>query len=217
VALPEGASLDLGAGLGIPVMTAHRCLFADGPLGAADPVLVQGGAGAVGHAAIQLAHRAGARVAATVSSREKAALATAAGAELVVDYRRDDVARRVRDWAPGGVARVVEVDLARNLEHDAAVVAPGGAIVVYARTGEPVLPPWELMAANASIDFMLVYTMPDAAKRAAVEDITAALREGALSALPAVRFPLAEAAAAHDAVRDGAVGKVLIDVARHIS
>jgi NADPH:quinone reductase len=212
VGLPEGASLDLGAGLGIPAMTAHRCLFADGPLGPADHVLVQGGAGAVGHAAIQLARRAGARVAATVSGPEKGALAAAAGAELVVDYRREDVAGRIGEWAPDGVARIVEVDLARNLEHDAALVAPGGAIVVYARTSEPIQPPWELMTANARIDFMLVYTMPDAAKRAAVDDITAALREGALSELPATRFPLVDTAAAHDAVQGGAVGKVLIDV-----
>jgi NADPH2:quinone reductase len=212
VALPDSASLDLGAGLGIPAMTAHRCLFADGPLGPSDHVLVHGGAGAVGHAAIELACRAGARVAATVSTPEKAALATKAGAELVVDYRREDVARRIRDWAPAGVIRIIEVDLASNLEHDALIVAPGGTIVVYARTGQPVAPPWALMAANARIEFMLVYTMPDDAKRAAVADITGALREGALSEAPATRFPLAETAAAHDAVQRGAIGKVLIDV-----
>jgi NADPH:quinone reductase len=212
VPLPDGTSFDLGAGLGIPAMTAHRCLFADGPLGPADHVLVHGGAGAVGHAAIELAARARAKVAATVSSPEKAALAAAAGAELVVDYRREDVATRIRGWAPGGVSRIVEVDLVRNLEVDAAVVAPGGAIVVYARSEEPVRPPWALMQNNARIDFMLVYTMPDEAKRAAIADITAALREGALTPLPATRFALAESAAAHEAVEGGAVGKVLIDV-----
>lgn len=212
VTLPEGASLDLGAGLGIPAMTAHRCLFADGPLSSADRVLVQGGAGAVGHAAIALARRAGARVAATVSGPEKAEVAAAAGADLVIDYRRDDVARRILDWAPGGVARIVEVDLANNLVHDAAVLASGGAIVVYAATIDPVLPPRELMVANARIEFMLVYTMPENAKRAAVQDITAALSEGALAQLPATRFALAETPAAHDAVQSGAVGKILIDV-----
>jgi NADPH2:quinone reductase len=211
VPLPDEASFDLGAGLGIPAMTAHRCLFASGPLGPADRVLVHGGAGAVGHAAIELARRAGAPVATTVSGPEKGALASAAGAELVVDYRREDVVRRIRDWAPDGVARIVEVDLARNLAHDAAVLAPGGAIVVYARTTEPVRPPWDLMAANARIDFMLVYTMPEDAKRAAIADITAALREGALTELPCTRFSLSDTAAAHDAVERGAVGKVLID------
>jgi NADPH2:quinone reductase len=212
VAVPEGVSLDFGAGLGIPAMTAHRCLFADGPPGRGEHVLVQGGAGAVGHAAIELARRAGARVAATVSGPEKGALAAAAGADPVIDYRREDVARRIRDWAPGGVARIIEVDLARNLEHDATIIAPGGAIVVYATTTHPVRPPRELMVTNASIEFLLVYTMPDDAKRAAVDDITAALREGALTELPATRFALADTAAAHDAVQNGTVGKVLIDV-----
>ena len=212
VPLADDASFDLGAGLGIPAMTAHRCLFGDGPLRPADSVLVHGGAGAVGHAAIELAVRAGVRVATTVSSAEKAALASAAGAELVVDYGREDVVQRIRDWAPDGVARIVEVDLARNLSQDAKVLAPGGAIVVYARTQAPIQPPWELMELNLRIDFMLVYTMPDDAKQAAVEGITAALREGALTELPATRFSLAQAAAAHDAVQGGAVGKVLIDV-----
>ncbi|WP_349294586.1 NADPH:quinone reductase [Baekduia alba] len=213
VRLPDGVSFDLGAGLGIPAMTAHRCLFADGPLTAADHVLVHGGAGAVGHAAIELARRAGAQVVATVSSPEKGALAEAAGAQLVVDYLREDVAERVRSWAPGGVVRIVEVDLARNLATDAAVLAPGGAIVVYSRTETGVQPPRELMSGNAHIDFMLVYTIPDTAKAAAVADITRALEAGALTALPGPRFGLAETAAAHDAVEQGATGKVLIDVA----
>jgi NADPH2:quinone reductase len=212
VALPEGASFDLAAGLGIPAMTAHRCLFGDGPLGPADALLVNGGAGAVGHMAIQLARRARIRVAATVSSPEKAALATAAGADLVIDYRTEDVAARLRAWAPAGVRRVVEVDLAGNLAVDAAVLAPGGAIVVYAVTSEPMTAPRALMRANASIRFMLVYTMPEAAKRAAVKDITAALHDGALASLPTARFALRDTAAAHDAVAAGTVGKVLIDV-----
>jgi NADPH2:quinone reductase len=108
---------------------------------------------------------------------------------------------------------VVEVDLARNLATDAAVLAPGGVVMVYARTETPVQPVWELMYNNVRIDFMLVYTMPDTAKAAAVADITAAVREGALTALPGPRFPLADTAAAHDAVESGALGKVLIDVA----
>jgi NADPH:quinone reductase len=94
VPLPEGVTLDHGAGLGIPAMTAHRALFADGPIDG-DPVLVHGGAGAVGNAAIQLAVRRGARVAATVSSAEKAQLAREAGADLVVNYREEDVAGAV--------------------------------------------------------------------------------------------------------------------------
>lgn len=212
VPLADGASFELGAGLGIPAMTAHRCLFADGPLEAGAQVLVQGGAGAVGHAAIELARRAGVRVAASVSSREKAALAGAAGAELVVDYRREDVAGALREWAPEGVRRVVEVDLSANAALDAEVLAHDGAISAYASSEDPQPPARRLMLLNAALRFVLVYTMPAQAKAAAVGDIAAAVAEGALTPLPVTRFPLAEIAAAHDAVRAGAVGKVLVDV-----
>lgn len=212
VALPSSASYDLGAGLGIPAMTAYHCLFHPGPPRPGDRVLVHGGAGAVGHAAIELARHRGAEVAATVSNAYKAKLAAAAGADLVIDYRTEDVAAAVRRWAPAGVARIVEVDLARNLTTDSAVVAPGGAIAVYARTEQPVLPPWDLMVANARVDFVLVYTIDEDAERAAVEGVTTAVRDGALTPLPGARFSLAEAAAAHDAVQAGHTGKVLIDV-----
>jgi NADPH2:quinone reductase len=212
VTLPGDVALDHGALLGIPAITAHRCLFGDGPLRAGDAVLVHGGAGAVGNAAVALTRRAGARVAATVSGPEKAAWARAAGAELVVDYTADDVAARVLEWAPDGVARIVEVDLARNLDVDAAVLRDGGTIVVYAVPGEPVLPPARLLARNATIHFMLLYTMPEAAKRAAVEAISAALAAGDLPALPVKRFGLDATAAAHEAVRTGTLGRVLIDV-----
>ena len=211
VALPAGVSLDLGAGIGIPGMTAHRCLFADGPVGG-EAVLVHGGAGAVGHAAIELARYGGARVAATVSSPEKAELASAAGADLVVNYREEDVAGAIRAWAPEGVARIVDVDIAGNLEIDANVVAANGAIASYAVRPEPVQLGRALLVKNVVVRFVLVYSMPEEAKRAAVEAIDAALAAGALTQLPSTRFPLAEIAAAHDAVEQGAVGKVLVDV-----
>ena len=212
VALPDTASFDLGAGLGIPFMTAHRCLFMDGALPAGAAVLVQGGAGAVGHAAIQLAQRSGARVATTVSSAEKGELAASAGAELVVNYRDDDVAKRVREWAPDGVARIIEVNLDTNLATDAELIMTGGVIVSYASPTAPVALPRALMVSNSRLEFVLVYTIPAAAKQAAVADITAALQESALASLPAVRFPLDQTGAAHDAVKSGAVGKVLIDI-----
>ena len=115
--LPDGAGFDLGASLGIPALTAHRCLFADGPVDGRT-VLVQGGAGAVGHAAIELARWRGARVIATVSDDEKAALARAAGADDVVNYRREDAAERIRAEAPDGVDRIVEVALHHDVDLD---------------------------------------------------------------------------------------------------
>jgi NADPH2:quinone reductase len=211
VPLPEGASFDLGASLGIPALTAHRCLFADGPLDGRT-VLVQGGAGAVGHAAIQLARWRGARVLATVSDDEKAALARDAGADVVVDYRHEDAAERLRDEAPDGVDRVVEVALHHNADLDRRVIAPHAAIVSYADGGPVTFGPRAFMAPNAVLRFVLVYTMPQAAVRAAVEEVGEAVAEGVLTGLPVHRFGLDRIADAHDAVERGAVGKVLVDV-----
>jgi NADPH:quinone reductase len=211
VPLPENATLEQGAGLGIPAMTAHRALFADGAIDG-DAVLVHGGAGAVGHAAIQLAARRGARVATTVSSPEKARLASEAGAELVVNYREEDVVEAVRAWAPDGVDRIVEVAISANLATDGAVLAPYGTIATYGAPDGPLPPSRDLIAKNARIDFVLVYTMPDEAKRDAVAEITEALAEGRLQPLPTRRFPLEETQAAHEAVEGGFVGKVLIDI-----
>jgi NADPH2:quinone reductase len=213
VPLPDGASDDLGASLGIPAMTAHRCLFADGSI-AGRTVLVAGGAGAVGHAAIELARWAGARVVATVSSEEKAALAREAGADAVVFYRSGDAADQLRAAAPDGVDRVVELSLARNLELDLAGCAPHAVISSYANEGGPeaTIPVRALMVGNLVLRFVLVYTIPADALRAAVADVSAALRDAALTPLPVHRFPLERTADAHDAVEGGALGKVVIDM-----
>jgi NADPH2:quinone reductase len=208
VALPDGVSAELAASLGVPAMTAHRCLFADGPVDGAS-VLVAGGAGAVGHFAIELARHAGARVAATVSGPAKADLATAAGASLVVNYRDADAAAQLASFAP--VDRVIEVALGANLELDLALSGPRTTVVTYAADGaDPVLPVRACMSANISLRFVLLYGVPRPALRQAAAEITRALADGALTELPVTRFPLAEVAAAHDAVQAGAVGKVLV-------
>ncbi len=212
VPLPDGASFELGASLGVPALTAHRCLFADGPLDG-QTVLVAGGAGAVGHFAIELAKRAGARVVTTVSSAEKAELARGAGADLVVDYRDEDAEARIRDFSPG-VDRIVEVALGANLSLDLAVARPLAAVVCYASTGEdPVVPVRALMTKNLVLRFVILYGVPAADLARGVADVTAALREGSLTELPSRRFPLDEISAAHDAVEAGFVGKVLLDLA----
>ena len=211
VPLPDNASFELGASLGIPALTAHRCLFADGDITGV-PVLVSGGAGAVGHFAIELAKRAGARVVATVSGEEKAALARASGADLVVNYRDPDALDQIRVFA-ARVARVVEVNLGVNLELDLAVSGPQTVIVAYAADApDPTLPVRVCMTANVVLRFVLLYTMPEEAVQRAVRDVNDAVAAGALSELPVHRFPLEQCAAAHDAVQQGAVGKVLLDV-----
>lgn len=219
------ASFDLGACLGIPFMTAHRCLTAGefmpdklhaGAL-AGHVVLVQGGAGAVGNAAIQLAAWADACVITTVSSPEKAQLAAAAGASHVINYREQDVVEEVRKIAPDGVHTIVEVSAARNAAADVQMLRNGGAVCVYADDGgsEVTLPIRPLMMPNARWQFVLIYTAPKARKAQAVTDIAAAVAQGAIrvgeeAGLPLHHHHLAAAQAAHEVVENGAVGKVLI-------
>ena len=227
VKLPDGIGFDVAASLGVPAMTAHRALTVheNGPArlspGSLDGrvVLVAGGAGAVGHAAIQLAVWAGAEVIATVSSHEKAALARAAGAHHTVNYRDADAADQISALAPAGIDHIVEVSIAENAELDGQVIANHGSIAYYADNGgeQATLPVRPTFAKNVRIQGLLLYTVGDDALRAAAEDITAALHDGALpvgedAGLPLTWFSLEETAAAHDAVEQGAVGKVLIDV-----
>ena len=212
VPLPDDVDFDLGATLGIPAMTAHRCVFADGPI-EGRTVLVAGGAGAVGHAAIELARRAGARVITTVSSDAKAAIAGAAGAHHVVNYRDGDAAAQIKAVAADGVHRIIEVALTTNADLDRRVLAGNGTIVTYANEPtDPTLPVIGLMFANTTLRFVLVYRLPAAAIAEAVSDVTTAAAEGALTLLPVHRFALGDIAAAHDAVESGATGKVLVDV-----
>ena len=209
VPLPDNADMELGAMLGVPAITAHRCVFADGAV-AGKTVLVAGGAGAVGHFSIDLAKRDGARVIATVSSPEKGELARAAGADLVLNYRQQNVAEEVRAYA-GRADRVVEVALGANLDTDLAVSGPETVVVTYAATPpDPVLPVRACMSANVTLRFVLLYTVPQTAVDEAVADITDALRAGTLTPLPVHRFRLDDIAAAHEAVEKGVSGKVLI-------
>ncbi|MGH7642482.1 MAG: NADPH:quinone reductase [Candidatus Dormibacteria bacterium] len=226
IPLPANASFELGASLGIPALTAHRCLTVgeEGPdhlaPGALDgrAVLVAGGAGAVGHAAIELAIWSGARVATTVSSAEKAELARAGGAHHVINYRTGEAAREVRQHFPDGVDLIVEVAPGANLGLDQAVLGRHGSVVSYASDRESLsLPIRPSMALNARYQFVLVYTEPAAAKDRALADVqvavaAGAVRVGAEVGMPLHRFPLARAADAHAAVEQNVVGKVLIEI-----
>ncbi len=227
VPLPDGASFDLGASLGVPAVTAHRALtcadFGPSRLGPGTmdgmTVLVAGGAGAVGNAAIQLARWSGATVVTTVSGPEKAALATAAGAHHVVNYREGDTEAAIRAVAPEGVDLVVEVAPAQNNELDLAVTKTHGTIAIYANNGgnELNLSLRETFSNNLRYQFLILYTLDDRFLQAAVEDVSEAVREGALrvgedAGVPLHHYPLDQTAAAHDAVEQGAVGKVLLDI-----
>jgi NADPH:quinone reductase len=228
VPLPDAVGFDVAASLGVPAVTAHRALtlHEDGPAHlspgalAGRTVLVAGGAGAVGHAAVQLARWAGATVIATVSSDAKAALARAAGAHHVIDYTRGDLAGRIREVAPRGVDHIVEVAITANIGVDVEVAAPHATIAFYATDGGETFstPIMAAFAKNLRVQGVLLYTVGEKALDAAVADIGAALADGALpvgeeAGLPLTWFPLSETAAAHDAVEAGTVGKVLIRVA----
>lgn len=224
VKLRNDASFDLGASLGIPALTAHRCLTVGykrperlGPKTLkGETILVAGGAGAVGHFVIQLARWSGARVISTVSSDEKAELATRAGAHETVKYHHDNVTAKVRAVAPEGVDAIVEVSPVANQSVNSQVLKEGGTIAIYASGPEPlVLDIRSMMRLNAGVEFVYVYTVSKAEKRAAVKDISRALKDGALNVgdengLPLVRFGLSETEQAHRAVEAGTTGKVVI-------
>jgi NADPH2:quinone reductase len=213
--LPDNTAFDAGACLGIPCMTAHRCLFADGPI-AGQTVLVTGGAGAVGHYAVQLAKWAGAYVIATVSSAAKAQQAVAAGADIVVNYRSEDAAARVLEVTGGiGVDRIVEVDFGGNMEACLRSIRLNGTIAVYASRGnlEPKLPVSAFMRKNATLRLMVLNTCPIDARRQAQRDIVRWLETGRAIHRIAARFPLERTADAHlEVERGGKLGTVVVDV-----
>lgn len=216
VPLPEDVDVATGACLGVSARTAHRCVFADGPV-AGQTVLVAGGAGNVGHAAVALATWGGARVIATVGSPEQADLARAAGATAALDRRAADLAELVLAVAgAAGVDRIVEVALGANVALDERIVANGGVIAAYASDAdpEPRVPFWPLLFKNVVLRLVGSDDLPAAAERAAVADIAACLTAGWWRPVIAHRLPIDRIAEAHEIVeRGGSAGHVLLDLA----
>jgi NADPH:quinone reductase-like Zn-dependent oxidoreductase len=213
--LPDAASFAEGACLGIPAMTAHRCVFADGPL-AGQCVLVTGGAGRVGWYAIQWAHAAGAFVVATASNETDRAACLALGADAVVNHRERGWGRQVLA-ATGGerIDRVVEVEFGANLPEVLECIATGGTIASYAsvQVPEPAIPFRRMMFMDLMLRMVIVYDMPESAKHDAIRDTGAALERGALRHRIAHTLPLADIAAAHRLVEDPATrGCVVVEL-----
>ncbi|NKL21771.1 NADPH:quinone reductase [Rhizobium leguminosarum] len=214
VPLPDNVSFETGACLGIPALTAHRCLFADGDV-RGKRILVQGGAGAVGTAAILLAKWAGAWVATTISRPEQANIAKEAGADLVINRRTDDISTVIMmATGGGGIDRIVEVDLAANIQTDLLCIATNGVISSYAAADPKeavALPALKAMLKAVLIRFVFVYSVPSDAKQAGVDALTKCLQAGAYAPAIAARYSLDEIAAAHEAQESGKlIGKILV-------
>ncbi len=213
--LVDNASFEVGACLGIPVMTAHRAVFADGDV-EGQTLVVTGGAGRVGHYAIQWARRAGATVIATASNDEDRDACIDAGANHVVNHRGDDVAGAILECTGGEpVDRIVDVEFGANLPVSVEVLKIGGVIATYSSTQvtEPKLPFFQMMYKDITVRMIIVYAMPEAAKLQAIEDIDSALAAGALKHRIAATLPLADIAKANELVEQGgARGAVILEI-----
>ena len=211
--LPESAGFDVGACLGIPAMTAHRAVFADGEV-EDRTILVMGGAGRVGYYAIQWAHRAGATVIASASNDADTAACLEAGANHIINHRARDVAGQVLEASKGAlIDRVVDLEFGTNLPVSIEVLKVGGTIAAYgsAQKPEPVLPFYRMMYKDLTLRTIIVYAMPDSAKDHAVADISSALSGGWLKHRIAHTLPLEDIAAGNEVVEAGdARGAVIL-------
>ncbi|HYD81146.1 MAG TPA: NADPH:quinone reductase [Paucimonas sp.] len=211
--LPDNVPFDIGAAIGIPLMTAMHAVTAYGNL-AGKTVLVSGGAGSVGFYAIQLAKLQGARVVSTVGSPAKGRAAAAAGADLVLSYREDDVAAGVQAFTDGrGADAIIEVDAAANAGGHGALLAFDGHIIVYGSSDAVIPTPFRpMMAVFANLHFFIVYLLPLALRRHYADRINALLADGRLIHRIDRVYTLEEAAEAHRRVEEGANGKVLLSL-----
>lgn len=210
--LPQQAGFDVGACLGIPVMTAHRAVFADGDV-AGQTLLVTGGAGRVGHYAVQWASQAGATVIATASNDDDKAVCEKAGARFVVNHRDDDVAAAIMAATDGElVDRVVDVEFGANLPVSVEVLRTGGTIATYSSTQvtEPKLPFFQMMYKDITVRMIIVYAMPEAAKEHAIADIDEALAAGRLQHRIAHTMPLDDIAKGNEIVEQGSIRGAVI-------
>lgn len=215
VRLPDNTNFAAGACLGVPAMTAHHCVFKNGPV-TGQTILVTGGAGAVGNYAIQFAKWGGATVITTVSSPEKAAVARLAGADYLINYKHENVVDHVREiTAQAGVDRVIDVDFAANLTTSLKILKIDGTIATYASDSDvnAAVPFYSLAYKNLTVHYVLVYAMSAAAHQAAAIDITTCLEAGKLHHQIAQRFPLNQIAAAHRAMESGrSIGNLVIEI-----
>ena len=210
--LPEEASFEVGACIGIPMMTAHRCVFADGPV-AGKTILITGGAGRVGYYAIQWAKSAGATVVATASNTADEETCRGVGADYVVNHREDNWGEAVLARTGGGkIDRVVDVEFGANLSEVLKCVNTGGVIATYSSTQdkEPQLPFIQMMFMDLTIRMIIVYAMPEEAKAQAVQDTQEYLAQGKLQHRIAHSLTFADMARSHQLIESGGFGGCVV-------
>jgi NADPH:quinone reductase len=212
VTLPEAASFDDGACLGIPALTAYHAVTIDGPV-KGQTILVHAGAGAVGHYVVQIAKAKGASVIATVSSPEKAAHAKAGGADHTINYKSEDVAARVKEITGGkSVDRIIDMDITANAKLIPSVLKPKGTVVIYGIGGpEATIPAQYCLTSQIQLKFFLVDDLDDTARATALAGLTAMLKGKQLKHTVAATYTLDQIVAAHQAVESGKVmGNVIV-------
>jgi NADPH:quinone reductase-like Zn-dependent oxidoreductase len=213
--LPSQSGFGVGACLGIPAMTAHRCVFSNGDV-AGQTLLITGGAGRVGHYAVQWASQAGAKVIASASNAADADVCKSAGAAHVVNHRDTTMSAAILEATGGSpVDRIIDVEFGANLPVSLEVLKIGGAIATYSSTQvpEPQLPFFQMMYKDVTVQFVIVYAMPEAAKQHAIADIETALRDGRLQHRIAHELPLDEIAKGNELIEEGSIrGSVVLNI-----
>lgn len=212
--LPDGTDMAEAACFGIPFLTAHRAVMFDGDV-AGQTILVQGGAGAVGDHAVQVAKANGARVITTVSSEEKSEYVRNAGADEVVNYRTEDVPARILELTDGkGVDRIVELNLSANAPSYGQILAPRGTVIVYGTVDAMAsVPAQDFIVKGANLKWFIVYSITDTERDEGVAALNRMLAEGSLKTTIAARFPLEEIVAAHEMVEAARhIGNVVLEI-----
>ena len=215
VSLPEGTSFEAAACMGIPASTAYYGMLCDGSV-ENQTVLVTGGAGAVGYYGIQLAKWSGASVITTVSGDEKAAVANDAGADLIINYRDEDVVAAINDFTNGeGVDRILEVEFGGNLETSKQIIKPNGTIASYGSVAsmEPTLPFYDLMFKGVKLNTYLIYIVSEADRNMITDGINDALNDQALNHMIAESYELDDIVDAHLSMESNTVvGNIVINL-----
>jgi NADPH2:quinone reductase len=215
VSLPEGTSFEAAACMGIPASTAYYGMLCDGSV-EDQTVLVTGGAGAVGYYGIQLAKWSGAKVISTVSGEEKGSVAREAGADLVINYRDENVAEVIQDFTNGvGVDRILEVEFGGNLEISKQIIKPNGTIASYGSVAlmEPTLPFYDLMFKGVKLNTYLIYIVPETDRNMITNGINDALNDQALNHMITESYELDDIVDAHLSMESNTVvGNIVINL-----